>query len=961
MSKPVRTNRRKIPAKPQFSGWKTTDEDEIARRRLRASSETMKIEAMEPDHPIYGTFSAKSFKARFENLSYFVEIRSLSDFRNSCTCPDYSVNSLGTCKHIEGVLAHIQKNRARLVNDDKNNAASPRIEIYLFRRSSPEIRIAWPKVVPIAARRLASEFFSNAGTLLGDPMAAVPALHRAIEALPPRCRAAFRIGRDVEEWVSTLRSRQEKVKSRESFLRDVRDNKQTLDFLKVPLYPYQQEGMLHLAFNERALLADEMGLGKTAQAIAACELLRRTRRIERVLVVSPASLKAEWEEQIAKFTGLPARIVWGPRADRLKLYREPSFFYLVNYEQVRSDVEEIGRLIAPDVVILDEAQRIKNWQTVTANAVKKLSSPYAFVLTGTPLENRIDEIYSIFQVIDPQLLGPLFRFNREFYELDGRGMPQGYKNLDELRRRIRPLILRRRKDEVEDQLPQRTVNNYFVKMAPEQELRYEEYNTRVAKLLTILNRRPLTKEELELLQKWLACMRMLCDAPFILDPECRLSPKLDELESILEEVLESKDNKVLIFSEWERMLELVRDTAGAMDVGFAWHTGSVPQKARRQEINRFKNDPECRLFLSTDSGSVGLNLQAANVVINLDLPWNPAKLEQRIARAWRKHQTRPVSVINLVCSDSIEHRMLGLLSQKQQLADGVLDGRGDLASIKMPSGRVAFLERMQALMGTDIPKAVPATSATKAVERLPVPVSIDPYEMLRDDLSARLSERLLLLEVSGNGSERRSVVAVVDGAAAQLAPVIERAVRDSFGENGGAPRLEILDRHTYETISRLVDSGVFQRGTIPVRLHQSPLLADTDSLSRERRRSEAWKIFEAADRKMRMSTLLVDGGFPVESLPSVHEAIRTGLRALCYFSGIDEAAKQDHEPSPQILHSRFIASGLLPENAGTVLVRLQESATQNIEMTDELARDLHQAASLIYEQAHIALNKAALI
>jgi SNF2 family DNA or RNA helicase len=327
---------------------------------------------------------------------------------------------------------------------------------------------------------------------------------------------------------------------------------------------------------------------------------------------------------------------------------------------VRSDADDIGRLIAPDVVILDEAQRIKNWQTATANAVKKLSSPYAFVLTGTPLENRIDEIYSIFQVIAPHLLGPLFRFNREFYDLDTRGMPQGYKNLDELRRRIRPLILRRRKDEVEDQLPARTVNNYFVRMAPEQQLRYEEYNARVAKLLTILNRRPLTKEELELLQKWLACMRMLCDTPFILDPECRLSPKVAELESILDEVLESGDNKVLIFSEWERMLDLVRDAAESMDVDFAWHTGSVPQKARRDEINRFKNDPECRLFLSTDSGSVGLNLQAANVVINLDLPWNPAKLEQRIARAWRKHQTRPVGVINLVCSDSIEHRMLGL-------------------------------------------------------------------------------------------------------------------------------------------------------------------------------------------------------------------------------------------------------------------------------------------------------------
>jgi len=304
--------------------------------------------------------------------------------------------------------------------------------------------------------------------------------------------------------------------------------------------------------------------------------------------------------------------------------------------------------------------------------------------------------------------------------------------------------------------------------------------------------------------------------------------------------------------------------------------------------------------------------------------------------------------------------MLGLLSQKQQLADGVLDGRGDLASIKMPSGRVAFLERMEALMGVNIAKG-PSTAGAARPEELSVPpASADPYEMLRDDLSARLSERLLLLEVSENGTGHKNMVAVVDGAPDQLAPIIHKSIRDSFGDNGSAPRLEILDRHTYETIGRLMDSGVFKRSALPVRLHQSPLLSDTGSLSREGRRTEAWKIFGAADRKMRMSALLVDGGFPVESLPSVREAVRTGLRALCYFSGLDEAAKQDHEPSHQILHSRFIVSGLLPENAGAILARLEESANEQGEMNDQIARELHKEASVIYEQAQIALNRAVL-
>ena len=133
------------------------------------------------------------------------------------------------------------------------------------------------------------------------------------------------------------------------------------------------------------------------------------------------------------------------------------------------DAADVNQRLRPDVVILDEAQRIKNWNTQTARAIKRLESRYAFLLTGTPIENRIDEIYSsIIDYIDPQVFGPLFRFNRTFYELDERGRPVGYQNLDELRRRLRPLLLRRRKDQIESQLPERVDNNYFVPMSAAQ-------------------------------------------------------------------------------------------------------------------------------------------------------------------------------------------------------------------------------------------------------------------------------------------------------------------------------------------------------------------------------------------------------------------------------------------------------------------------------------------------------------
>lgn len=240
--------------------------------------------------------------------------------------------------------------------------------------------------------------------------------------------------------------------------------------------------------------------------------------------MSPASLKSEWLEQIGKFSEREALIIQGMRKHRYQLYQQPAFYYLANYEQILRDKDYINDEFKPDLIILDEAQRIKNWQTKTATAIKQLQSPYAFVLTGTPLENRIDEIYSIAQFLDPGLFGPLFHFNREFHEPDEKGQAVGYKNLDRLHERLRPIMLRRRKEDVEGELPERSVNNYFVHMSREQKEQYEEHEAVVARLSHLAKKRPLKKQERDRLMQALACMRMACDTPFILDQTTRLSP-----------------------------------------------------------------------------------------------------------------------------------------------------------------------------------------------------------------------------------------------------------------------------------------------------------------------------------------------------------------------------------------------------------------------------------------------------
>jgi superfamily II DNA or RNA helicase len=885
---------------PPLQGWRTTDEDEIALRRWRGRTEIVAIEALEPKQPLFGTFRVQSGSGGF----YEVEIRDLNGLHNSCGCIDHRANGLGTCKHIEGVLAALRQRSARAFREAATRGA-PRIEVFLNRRGAATPALMWPKGDRrrTGASGWLAAFIEPDGTLACDPNK-VEALISAWRVAPADIRRRIRVSRHFMPWLDRLRRERSRGAACAAFLAEVKDGAASFDVLRHPLLPYQREGMLHLAFGERTLLADEMGLGKTVQAIAACELLARRKGIERVLVVCPASLKAEWEEQIARFTDRAARSVFGAPPARLAAYRAPTFFTIVNYEQVLADAADINEILHPDVVVLDEAQRIKNWQIKTARRVKSLRSPYAFVLTGTPVENRIDELYSIVQYLDPELVGPLFRFNRDFYELDERGRPVDYKNLAELRRRLQPVMLRRRKSDVESELPGRTVKTYFVPMAEEQALRYDEYKGQAARLLAIAQRRPLLPREFERLQMLLACMRMICDTPAILDPTCRVSPKLEELEGILSDLLEEPERKIIVFSEWERMLEMVRELAAELGVEVAWHTGSVPQQRRRAEIVRFKQDPTCRLFLSTDSGSVGLNLQVASAVVNVDLPWNPAKLEQRIARAWRKNQTRSVTVVNLVCEDSIEHQILHLLGHKQALADGVLDGQGDLGALKMPSGRAAMIERMQAMM-----QAQPSVA----------PRILSPEEAIAEELRRRHGEGALLIEARTGGDGRVRLLAVLDLEGEALAAEAKR--NEVYRERG--PAVEVVGRQTWLVMRRLAASGMIALAEGRSRvLHQSPDFdaAADPSFDPQMRAAE---LCGEAERSLRMARVLAAGGFPEEARPLIAKAI--GMGAAARLAALGELAAGVSTATPTQIRE-MVDRGVFAPQAEAALSALWSTA-----------------------------------
>jgi superfamily II DNA or RNA helicase len=838
---------------PSIHNWRTSDEDEISRRRYRAQTESLRVRNLDPRFPIFSNFAVKSESG----LTYSVEIRSISQRRFSCNCVDFRINALGTCKHVEATLLYLEARYRRLYSKAQKNGTE-RLDV-VPDVASGALRIERDngRLPPALVRMVDGDGILR----MEDPEEALAMLQRA--GIP-----SLRISQEVASWLEARRRELERKSALRDYEQKVQSGQWPAQETLVPLYPYQREGMRHLAFSERALLADEMGLGKTIQAIAACALLYRLGKAARALVVAPASLKTEWEEQIQRFTELPYQLIYGPRGKRLRLYASAPFFTIVNYEQLLVDALDVNRHLQPDIVILDEAQRIKNWSTKTAQAVKRLQSRYAFVLTGTPIENRIDDIHSLLSFLDPSVLGPLFRFNREFYELDERGRPSGYRNLEQLHKRIKPFLLRRRKADVETELPDRTDQRYFVPLSPKQADNYTAHEGQVARLVAIAQKRPLTQQESEKLQRELAMMRMICDTNYILDPEDRTCPKLAELEKILEECRGNGDVKVLIFSEWARMLELVKDLCERMRIAYALHTGSVPQRRRRAEIQLFKNDPDCRVFLSTDSGSTGLNLQNASVVVNCDLPWNPARLEQRIARAWRKHQTRPVTVIHLVSEHTIEQRMLDTLSSKQALADGILDMRGDLSAIRFRGGRQAFLARLEQLISSS-PKAAAPIAREKP---LPVDRGLAFSELARKLLGSaciRCEERY---PAEGPHSV---VVVVVDRDAPLHREKLAAPFEEFFGKDVSDPlapvTLEVIDRSADEAITRLVAAGIITPSTRAIRElgasgeESAPKLTEAEhQIAQEHRRQ--------ASRKLKMAALLGGGGLLEEERDALLQA-----------------------------------------------------------------------------------------
>ena len=600
--------------------------------------------------------------------TYHVAIRGQSPGDNYCSCPDFATNTLGTCKHIEFTLARLQR-RPGAIKTLRQGFQPPYSEIYLKYGARREVRFRPGQDCPAQLHDLAREYFAEDGTLRQG------AFGRFESFLSQAGQSGhdLRCYQDALAFVAEVRDRERRTKRiAEAFPRGIH-SPQFHKILRAPLYEYQRHGALFAAQAGRCLIGDEMGLGKTIQAIAAVQIMAEQFGVERVLIICPTSLKHQWDQEISRFVDRTTTVIGGMRPRRERLFRDSSFYKITNYDTIHRDLDLIAAW-APDLVILDEAQRIKNWKTRTAHSVKQVNTPYAIVLTGTPLENRLEELVSIVEFVDKHRLGPTFRFLADHQVLNEDGRVIGYRDLDNIGRTLEPILLRRRKNEVLKQLPQRLDKNFFVPMTPEQMGHHEENREIVARIVHKWRKyRFLSEADQRRLMIALQNMRMSCDSTYLLDQETDFGVKADELATLLDEIYESPDSKVVIFSQWLRMHELLVRRFENRDWQHVLFHGGVPGTQRKGLIDRFREDETCRAFLATDAGGVGLNLQHASVVVNMDLPWNPAVLEQRIGRVHRLGQNRPVRVVNFVSQGTIEQGMLSVIKFKKSLFAGVLD------------------------------------------------------------------------------------------------------------------------------------------------------------------------------------------------------------------------------------------------------------------------------------------------
>lgn len=440
---------------------------------------------------------------------------------------------------------------------------------------------------------------------------------------------------------------------------------------KAELRAYQHEGynwLMKLAnWDVGACLADDMGLGKTVQALAA--ILTRAKDGP-TLIVCPSSVRINWEREAMKFAPTMKSIQFGgPERQQILDTLKPFDMLITSYGLLQSEEENFAK-VQFSTIVLDEAQAIKNRSAKRSKAAMELNGNFRIITTGTPIENHLGELWNLFRFINPGLLGSLNRFRDRFaLPIEKYGDDERREQLKKL---IRPFILRRRKNEVLLELPEKTEVILTVELSPAEKAFYEAL--RISALEKLQEVQPGDgQNHLQILAEITRLRQACCNPKLVSKNSMVKSSKMELFNTTVEELLEN-GHKVLVFSQFVRHLKLLEESLQKRKISYQYLDGSTPQKKRQEAIDAFQGGEGDVFLISLKAGGVGLNLTAADYVIHMDPWWNPAVEDQASDRAHRIGQKRPVTIYRLVAEGTIEEKIVNLHDQKRDLADSLLSG-----------------------------------------------------------------------------------------------------------------------------------------------------------------------------------------------------------------------------------------------------------------------------------------------
>ena len=618
-----------------------------------------------------------------KGIKYKVFLRDFENETGYSDSMDSMLNKLGTTKHIMFAFSKLKENDRLYKKLDKTY---PFIEIFCDPLNDYKITWHYPHQLPLEENLLISRYFKKSHFIQNDEITSFLGF---IEETANR--KIINIRPEVNKKLESAFEKEMLKKLGEV-------HKPDFSAINLKLFDYQKEGINFSLFRKAAIIADEMGLGKTIQAICTAILKKEIFNFTKTLVVCPASIKEQWKNEIEKFSDEKALVVQGLPDDRAKMYQDNNhYFFIVNYETVLRDQLAINKA-GIDFLILDEAQRAKNYETKTAASLKRIDAKHKLVITGTPIENRLIDIFSIMGILDPYFFGPLWEFSYQhcLFDPEKHNKINGYYNLKSLNKKLEEILIRREKRKVLDQLPNIQQTNISVDLSPLQ----ADYHASYAKgLAQIIRKKFLTPYDLQRLMLLLANMRMVCDSTYLIDDETNESPKMDELKYILLEKLDvqNTDRKIIIFSEWVKVHKLIGTMLRDNNIGFVELNGKIPVKSRGDLIRKFEDNKHYKIFLSTEAGGSGLNLQVADILINFELPWNPAKKNQRIGRIDRLGQkSKKLTILNFITRNSIEQQIAAGLLVKQSLFDGVLGDNANRDFVDFSTkGRSQFIQQLE--------------------------------------------------------------------------------------------------------------------------------------------------------------------------------------------------------------------------------------------------------------------------